>query len=216
MPDRWFYVHGALEISSTRNGPFSGRQLANLAASGQIVPTDTVWKEGIDKGVLARRVKNLFSLVPNFSSAIILAAAPATQAPAVEPEPPATSVKNQPEEKSAETVVAVLPAPEPIPDDIGLLPEDPVPPVPVQPCPPPKHVRKGRAVAGKGALIVGQDGTDVKFKKKCVVCGHEDATRNSLKIVSGTMRAGFFCPKCRKRREVEIHCDPFKLATVFE
>jgi hypothetical protein len=59
-------------------------------------------------------------------------------------------------------------------------------------------------VGGKGALIVGQDGTTVKFRKKCTTCGYEDGTRNLLKITNGVTRVGFYCPKCHKRREVEV------------
>src|SRR5262249_34612094 len=51
-----------------RFGPFSAAQLRQLAAAGRLRATDTVWKEGMKKGVLAARVKNLFP-------------APATEAP---------------------------------------------------------------------------------------------------------------------------------------
>ena len=55
MADRWFYAHDEIKI-----GPYSGRELRDLADSGEIVVTDTIWKEGIEQGVLARKVKNLF------------------------------------------------------------------------------------------------------------------------------------------------------------
>jgi hypothetical protein len=61
-----------------------------------------------------------------------------------------------------------------------------------------------RAVAGKGALIVGQDGTTVKYRKKCTTCGHEDSSYQSLPITRGMTRVTFFCPKCRKTCAVEI------------
>ncbi len=35
--------------------------------------------------------------------------------------------------------------------------------------------KRGRAVAGKGAAIISQDGTTVKFRMKCTTCGHDDA-----------------------------------------
>src|SRR5438132_913364 len=67
--------------------------------------------------------------------------------------------------------------------------------------PPPK---KGRAMAVRGAVIVSQDGTMVFYRKKCTQCGHEETGRNRLPIRNGVMRAGYFCPKCRKLRPVEI------------
>ena len=63
----------------------------------------------------------------------------------------------------------------------------------------------GFAVAGKGAVIVSQDGATVKYRMKCTTCGHEDASWKSIPIPHGTARSGFFCRKCRKRRDAEIH-----------
>ena len=62
-----------------------------------------------------------------------------------------------------------------------------------------------RAVAGPGAMIVGQDGKTVRYRKKCKTCGKEDQSTSTATIVRGTMRFGFFCPKCNKRSPVEIH-----------
>jgi len=62
-----------------------------------------------------------------------------------------------------------------------------------------------RAVAGKGAVIVGQDGTTVKYLKKCTTCGREDSSYKSLPITRGMTRVSYFCPKCRKTCAVEIH-----------
>lgn len=229
MAYRWFYLHGTTLNGAARNGPYSCRELADLAASGQILPTDTVWKEGIDKGVLARRVKYLFQLAPvpcSGSDGVTLTPVPplsqgsadaSTSAglpPAVEPEPapPAETgsgstepaAAKQPEENSGMAGAPAEPTPAPIPTEINLMPDGEAPATPVPPSPPPKKVRKGRAVAGKGALIVGQDGINVKFKKKCTTCAHEDGTRNTLKITNGMTRLSFYCPKCRKKRDVEI------------
>ncbi len=55
MADQWYYAKEGCKV-----GPFSGRELKELAACGVILPTDTVWKEGVATGVLARRVRNLF------------------------------------------------------------------------------------------------------------------------------------------------------------
>src|SRR5262249_7593338 len=65
MADHWYYAQGGDKL-----GPFSARQLKDLAAAGRILPTDTVWKEGIDKGVLAANVKNLLTLAPAHSSPV--------------------------------------------------------------------------------------------------------------------------------------------------
>ena len=70
----------------------------------------------------------------------------------------------------------------------------------------PKPVeKKARATAGKGAVIVGQDGKTVKYRMKCTVCNFEDSSWKSIAIPRGTQRANFYCPKCRKKRDVEIH-----------
>jgi len=57
MADEWYYAHDA-----TRIGPFSAFQLKKLATLGSILRTDTIWKVGVEKGVLASKVKNLFTL----------------------------------------------------------------------------------------------------------------------------------------------------------
>jgi hypothetical protein len=79
-------------------------------------------------------------------------------------------------------------------------------PIPAAVSPPPQKpaavVR--RAMAGPGAVIVGQDGATVRYRKKCTTCGKEDRSTNTAGIARGTMRFGFFCPKCRKRCSVEI------------
>lgn len=69
----------------------------------------------------------------------------------------------------------------------------------------PAPAKNGRATAGKGAVIMSQDGKTVKYRGKCTTCGREDSSYKSIPIPRGTIRAGFFCTKCRKRRDVEIH-----------
>ena len=96
----------------------------------------------------------------------------------------------------------------PIPDNIELQADwQPPPPVPDKPAPP-KAAReeRTRAIGVKGAVIVSQDGTNAKYKKKCSVCSHEDVSWHSLRITPGTVRAVFYCPKCSKKRDVEIQC----------
>jgi hypothetical protein len=58
----------------------------------------------------------------------------------------------------------------------------------------------------KGAVIVSQDGTNAKYKQKCSVCSQESSTWHTLRIAAGMVRAVFFCPKCSKKRDVEIRC----------
>lgn len=71
-----------------------------------------------------------------------------------------------------------------------------------RPTPPAK---KARATAGPGASIVGQDGTTVRFRMKCTTCGKEDNSSQTRAITRGTIRVGFFCSKCKKRRTAEIN-----------
>src|SRR5262249_25678989 len=54
MAEEWFYAHEGNEF-----GPFTRSHLKRLGASGQIQPTDLVWKTGMTKRVPARAVKGL-------------------------------------------------------------------------------------------------------------------------------------------------------------
>lgn len=74
---------------------------------------------------------------------------------------------------------------------------------PVSPYPVPEK-KKGRAVAGKGAVLIGQDGSTVKFRMKCPDCKHEDSSWKTTAIPRGSYRTSFYCPKCRKKRDAEI------------
>ncbi|HYT88290.1 MAG TPA: hypothetical protein VEL76_06190 [Gemmataceae bacterium] len=51
---------------------------------------------------------------------------------------------------------------------------------------------------------MSQDGVTVYFLKKCSTCGFEDVCRSNMRIGHGVTRVHFFCPKCRKNREVQI------------
>jgi hypothetical protein len=219
MADRWYYAH-----EEHKTGPFSGQQLKDLAASGQILTTDTVWKEGVETGVLARKVKGLFPPAP--------AGAPRTEAsssqtPAGTPSavdlPPAVESAPSGPSPNAQLDAVALPTgtpPEPsasagatargsqavamFPETIELVSQEKAPAARSQPSPPQTTVKKGRAVGAQGAVIVGQDGIYVRFRKKCTVCGHEDHSSNTMPIRHGTMRTNFFCSKCRKNRVVTI------------
>jgi hypothetical protein len=175
MADLWYYAHDQHKI-----GPWSARQLKELAAASRILPSDTIWKDGMERGVSANRVKNLFPPTPP-------------------PSPPAPAALHN----SDEAAPAETPRPEPAAEVRPKI-EPKVPPAATPPVPVPKPVRKGRAVAVKGAVITYQDGVHVKYRKKCAVCGFEDHLWNSMPILGGMTTSTFFCPKCRKVREVQI------------
>jgi GYF domain 2 len=189
MADRWFYTH-----DKVKSGPFSGRQLREIADAGNIVPTDTIWKEGVEKGMLAGKVKNLFPQAPT-------EAAPAVSA---EVQTLPMEEENKVEEARPEkTTTSAGPEPEPLPDNVGLQPLWEAQATGGKQKAP-DHVKKGRAVAGKGAIICGQDGKVVKFMKKCTACSHQSSTWTTVKIINGSMNTTFFCPICKRIRPVEL------------
>lgn len=159
------------------SGPVTGRELAELANLGRIILTDTIWLDGNEDGVAAETVKNLF---PEEAITIV---------PEIAVVVPLEILPGLPEIALPEIVIAPTPA----------IPVEPVVPYPVH------APKKGRAVAGKGAMIVGQDGKTVKFRMKCSECKHEDSSWKSIAIPRGTHRAHFYCPKCRKKRDAEIN-----------
>ncbi len=55
MAGQWHYQH-----DGRRHGPVTGVDLKELAAAGKLLPTDLIWKEGMDKWVPARGLKGLF------------------------------------------------------------------------------------------------------------------------------------------------------------
>ncbi len=170
MAGGWYYAH-----DDQRNGPFSGEQLKEFAASGVILPTDTVWKGGVEEGVLASRIKNLF--VP----------AHADEAGMLAPTEHARPDADMPAEEDVTPVHA--------------------PPEKYQPkAQEPTAAKKGMATAIKGADIAGQDGAYARYRMKCTVCGHKDASCRTIPIANKMIKVGFFCPKCKKRRDVVIQC----------
>jgi hypothetical protein len=184
MADVWFCAQDGVRL-----GPFTTRELRDRAVAGRILPTDMIWKEGVVTGALAKDVKNLWpasgadSLPPVSAAGSLVSAVESTPQPA--------SVSTSSETHS------------PSPDDAILRSEE-APPRSGRRPPPPEKVKTGTATAGKGAIIVGQDGTRVNYKKKCTVCGHEDPGRHNMLIRQGWTRASYYCPKCRKARPVEI------------
>ena len=182
MADQWYFWHET-EIL----GPFSGQELLALATAGDIIPTDTVWKNGIEGGVPASRIQHLFPAVLADIPVDELLASAESPAAAIEEAPAAAPV-----ESAAKPAEAVVPVPVNPPqrwgDGGGGQPKN-----------------KARATAGKGAVIMGQDGVTVRFRMKCTECKYEDSSWKTLPIARGTMRVVFYCPKCRKRRQCEIN-----------
>ncbi len=57
MSTQWYFTREGMETI----GPCSSRELRRMASSGQLLPTDKVRKEGMEKPVRARRLKGLFT-----------------------------------------------------------------------------------------------------------------------------------------------------------
>lgn len=247
MGSTWHYGWG-----NVKQGPVSSEELKSLERLGKIQPTDTVWKDGSEKGVQAGRVAGLFNeveeqVIPDGASAMVGAAAnvpllpvaggvmvqmplgetaePALAAPAI-PELPADDLIPEnmklvliPEDEvyaqralaagiqvpaldgsnTPGTEAAPTAAPDAVVEAGGAGGKGPLPGIPKA-----TPARKKRATALAGVVIVSQDGTRVRFKKKCITCGFEDNCLNSMRITTGVVRQQFFCPKCRKRADVTL------------
>jgi hypothetical protein len=200
-------------------GPYSTAQLRALAASGRLRPTDAVWRAGMAQAVLVTKVKNLFPASPprpHPPDAVSAEVPPATisPTPTVSPSSPGPS-----------GVLAAGPPPSP-PKEVPGTPDKHSPAAVAVPTVPParpstatqpserkaganagtpNRPRVRRAIAGNGAVLISQDGSNVHYRKKCCQCGFEDTCRSTMLISIGTTRSHFFCPKCRKTREVQIH-----------
>jgi len=69
--------------SGQQQGPVSSEQLKQLAASGQLQPSDLVWKEGMAQWAEARRMKGLFPAEMNPPSSSVPNGNDATARPTV-------------------------------------------------------------------------------------------------------------------------------------
>ncbi len=56
MPNEWHYTLGGQQMAT----PVPATELRRLAASGQLLPTDMLWREGMPSWVTAGSVKDLF------------------------------------------------------------------------------------------------------------------------------------------------------------
>lgn len=206
MAGQYFYARGDEQF-----GPFSGARLKELATSGRLEPTDTVWKHGMTKGVQAGTVHKLFptAAAPDDTD-VAVAKAPAPVVPQAAPPPPpdtrATSAGPVQTIKALEPTLELVP----IAEDPELpASSDPDAREKTIPVPAPSGdgrapERKRRAEAVRGAVLVSQDGAIVHYRKKCSKCGHESTSKNSMPIRMGSTTASFFCPKCKKLRDVVI------------
>jgi hypothetical protein len=178
MNQLWFYGQ-----TGNKLGPFSAQQLRDLALAGKILVTDTVWKDGIEKGVLRDRVKNLFPVPPGIAVPAVVAASQVAADPAAALAPVTST-----EEPSAPPAPVDKPAVEQPANKAAVA----------------QAAKKLRALVLRGARIMGQDGAFMQFVKVCTTCKHEDTARTSMRIRTGKMKFNFFCRKCRKGRDVEI------------
>jgi hypothetical protein len=57
MSQMWFYSR---DETRTKSGPVSSAEIRALAKSGELQPTDKVWRKGMAQWVLASKIKGLF------------------------------------------------------------------------------------------------------------------------------------------------------------
>jgi hypothetical protein len=74
MSEKWFYMKGANKL-----GPVNSTKLRELAQTGELLPADLVWKEGIGDWKRARKIDGLFDGKPRSPSS---ASAPKKPPPA--------------------------------------------------------------------------------------------------------------------------------------
>jgi hypothetical protein len=210
MVSQWYYGR-----ADDKHGPFSAHQLKDLAATGDLRRTDTVWKEGVERGFLAAKVERLFEPAaaraasetsPAHAIGVSASEQSDTGSP-VESMRPVDFVSTLP--ASHDAIRAVEPdsrtsaaEPPPVQENPAVLASaEPKPSESRKPEP-----RKARATVVTGAIIIRVEATAVVYRKKCNNCGHEDASQSRIPIRNGVTRLSFFCPKCRKARPVQIQC----------
>lgn len=189
MAVQFFFGHGVEQF-----GPFPANRMRELAAAGEIQPTDMVWQEGDERRCPAARVKNLFPVVE------VLGRTEGQSSSADSPTGLTAPADQEHPRQESHAAPVNTPAAQ-----SKALSQAEAPALAATPPASRRHeARKRRVVCLKGAVLLGQDGVEVKFKKKCSVCGYEDPTRSTTKIPMGFMRLSFFCRDCRKSRPVEI------------
>lgn len=71
MATEWHYSK-----SGERFGPFSASDLKALAQSGELLPSDLIWKDGMSEWTPAVRLKGLFSDLPSDKNRVLPAPVP--------------------------------------------------------------------------------------------------------------------------------------------
>jgi len=210
MVNHWYFAWG-----EHRFGPFTSIEMKQLADIGRLQPADIVWREGVETGVPASRIKNLFKLE-------------ATATPATEAVPAAIlraaverAVADPHPDDHTEAPIAEKSPSLSDSDFLPLAPDEPAaegePPhadaadAAEKSAPPPKPPRsamapptKATVMGVRGGMLLSQDGRVAQVRKKCDHCKHEDTTRSTILIRNGVTRSAYFCPKCRKTTQVEV------------
>ncbi len=210
MSDRWYFSQ-----SGTPFGPFSAARLKELAAAGQIHRGDTVWKEGMPAGVLAARVQHLFAAPPPAAAAVTPDGPDAAAIPSPTPAD-IPAAEDPPAPGDSPSALTALGARLANPADLELAPGEAAPwapaapqdetkPAKANPPPAPSKPRQLRVLTVKGGILASQDGHAVKFRKQCLRCGYKDTSMTTMPIRPGTTRVSFYCPKCKKSQQVEVH-----------
>jgi hypothetical protein len=194
MANQWYYGR-----DGHKHGPVSADQLKSLAAKGHIERSDTIWREGVQEGFPAATVKHLF---PVTADAPLEASLRQTSSISSEEQSSAGPVDSGAAQSAAPEPNTVL---EPKTFGAGPLPAREAPSEAVQQANARRfQPRKARANAVTGAIILRVEDTSVVYRKKCNVCGYEDASQSRIPVRNGVTRLSFFCPKCRKPRPVQI------------
>jgi hypothetical protein len=212
METRWYFARDGKTY-----GPYSAEQLRGLAAGGQLRPRDAVWKEGMENRVVAAKVKGLFTAAQLHPPAPPTSAADATPPPSPRAaEGPDPGPEEAPDDTGPVALVDNAPAPAeaaarkaPAATQGGLAPAGSAGaapgPVKAERPPPQQPANKRRVLGVKGGSLISQDGTTVRFRKRCQICGRDEPGVTSMAIPPGYMRVNFFCPKCKKAQQVEVH-----------
>ena len=58
MPDSWYVVK-----NGNRRGPFTSAQVRQMVATGELKPTDMLWKDGMANWIQASSVTELFAAI---------------------------------------------------------------------------------------------------------------------------------------------------------
>jgi len=85
MGDQWYYSRGGKQ-----GGPVSAAQLKQLAYTGQVSPTDLLWKEGLGDWIPAAKVKGLFGAQP------VASASPSSEPARIGGDPAVRPAQTQP------------------------------------------------------------------------------------------------------------------------